>query len=490
MSEVLDRKLMLLRELAWAKKYRALDFYAPYEKQKTFHAASSQYNQVFFMAANRCGKSFCGSRELAFHLTGRYPDWWTGRRFTRPITAWAANESAQMTRDVVQENLLGRWQNIEARGSGAIPFECIDFKNDVTMSRFTTDAVDSVLVSHETDGRKDGKSTLAFKAYTQERETWQGKAIDVIWLDEEPGKDDLYQEALTRLTPVRRGEKRGLMIVTATPLLAASPMREKFINDPDAEQTIVRMTLHDAEHIDKAEIEATIAATPERLRNAKIMGVPNFGGGMVFSSTEKSLKIEPFDIPSHWSLLWGIDFGQFHPFAAVLLAWDKDADVIYVTRCIRMKDATPREHADAMKPFGADIPVAWPQDGTTRKDFGGDLTQTAKIYKAHGLRMQEKHAQFANGSNATYAGITEMDERMRSDRFKVFSICQNWFEEYRAYHYDDEGHLVKVRDDLLSATRVGVMAKRGARIRERFAQQLSGGKPKMVRGINPDAWGA
>lgn len=456
----LERKAKLLRELAWAKKFRALDFYKPYGQQLKFHEASAEFNQVFFMAANRCGKSFCGSREVAYHLTGRYPEWWKGRRFTRPITVWAANESAEVTRNIVQTNLLGRWQDSSAQGTGAIPQECVDWKNDVTMSRFTTGAVNSMLVSHETNGRKDGKSTLTFKAYSQERETWQGEAIDLIWLDEEPEKDDLYQEALTRLTPVRRGEKRGLMIITATPLLAMTNWREKFLHDPDAEQTVIRMTLYDAEHIDKSEIEATIAATPEHLRNAKIMGVPNFGGGMVFQFPEKQLKVEPFEIPAHWYLLWGIDFGIFHPFAAVLIAWDKDADVIYVTRTIRMKDALPIQHAAAMKPFGTDIAVAWPQDGAIRKEFGGELTPTSKIYKAHGLRMQAEHAQFSNGSIQTEAGLMEMRERMASDRFKVFANLSDWFEEYRGYHYDKENKLVKVRDDLMSASRIAVMAKR------------------------------
>ena len=488
--DALERKVALLKELAWAKKYRALDFYEPYEKQKAFHNASANYNQIFFMAANRVGKSFCGAMEVAFHVTGRYPEWWTGRRFTRPVTVWVSTDSAQRLREVVQAKLFGNWQDVSARGSGSIPFECVDWKNDVTMSRFVTEQIDKILVQHETNGHKDGKSSIALKAYTQGREAWQGEAVDIIWMDEEPADASLYSEALTRLIPVRKGEKRGIMIVTATPLLAASSIRDKFINDPDAEQTIVRMTLYDAEHIDKAEIDAAVAATPEHLRNARIMGVPNFGGGMVFSSPERQLRVEDFDVPAHWYLLWGIDFGIRHPFAAVLIAWDKDADVLYVTRCIRMKDALPREHADAMKPFGADVPVAWPQDGTQRKDFGDKLTQTAKIYKAHGLKMQEKHAQFPDGSNETHAGLLEMEERMKSDRFKVFASCQNWFEEYRTYHRDEEGHLVKVRDDLMSATRVAVMAKRGARIRERFAQQMRSGGPKLCRGANPDAWGA
>ena len=47
------------------------------------------------MAGNQVGKTTCGAAELAIYLTGRYPDWWDGRRFDRPIVAWAAGVSAE-----------------------------------------------------------------------------------------------------------------------------------------------------------------------------------------------------------------------------------------------------------------------------------------------------------------------------------------------------------------------------------------------------------
>ena len=50
-----------------------------------------------------------------------------------------------------------------------------------------------------------------------------------------------------------------------------------------------------------------------------------------------------------------MDFGWDHPFAAVELAWDRDADVIYVTKAYRQKEATPVIHAAALKPWG-DLP--------------------------------------------------------------------------------------------------------------------------------------
>lgn len=61
-------------------------------------------SQRLLMAGNRIGKSFCGATELAFHLTGKYPDWWEGKKFDRPIRAWAGGSSNETTRDICQKN--------------------------------------------------------------------------------------------------------------------------------------------------------------------------------------------------------------------------------------------------------------------------------------------------------------------------------------------------------------------------------------------------
>jgi hypothetical protein len=186
-----------------------------------------------------------------------------------------------------------------------------------------------------------------------------------------------------------------------------------------------------------------------------------------------------------------------HPFAAALLTWDRETDCVYVVHCIRMKDALPLQHAYAMcavlKGFGKHVPVAWPQDATQRREFDGRLEPLAKIYKAHGLRMLDTHAKFPDGSNSTELGILTMQERMVTNRFKVFSTLKEWFGEYREYHRKD-GQLVKIGDDILSATRVAIMQLRSGKPvlfdpshpgGGRDGRGGSRGGPQMVRG---DGW--
>jgi phage terminase large subunit-like protein len=464
----------ILKGLIDRRKTNALDFYVPYPKQQEFHDMGMTHSERLLRAGNQLGKTEAGAFEMAMHLTGRYPDWWLGHRFKGPIKAWAAGITGLQTRDVVQKKLLGE---MNALGTGSIPKDCLD-RNKMTLARGISDLFDTIPVKHVS-----GESILRLKTYEQGREKFQGDAIDLVWFDEEPPLD-VYIEALARLTTTD-----GLSYITFTPLKGETDVILRFMSEDTKKERPqcgeVQMRMRDALHMTPERIKVALSKYPEWQHEARINGEPMQGSGRVFSFPESDISIPPFPIPAYWSLIWGVDFGVGHPFAAVLLAWDKDADVLYVTHCVRMKDKLPIDHVAAMKPYGLDIPVAWPQDGTQRKEFEGQLVPFAKIYKHHGLRMQDHHATFADGSNSTEVGIQEMQERMRTGKFKVFNTQVEWFDEYRSYHRNEEGLLVKVRDDIMSATRVGLMAKRGARIRERFVQQMNGGGAKMVKG---DGW--
>ena len=49
---------------------------------------------------------------------------------------------------------------------------------------------------------------------------------------------------------------------------------------------------------------------------------------------------------------------------------------------------------------------------------------------------------------------------MSAGRFKVFSSCETWFQEYRLYHRDEAGRTVKRNDHLMDATRDAVRSGR------------------------------
>ena len=99
-----------------------LAHYLPYPKQVAFHAAGARCRERLLIAANQSGKSLAGAMECAMHATGRYPDWWKGRRFDKPTIGWGAGTTNETTRDTVQRILVGRPGQ---PGTAAIPKDAI-----------------------------------------------------------------------------------------------------------------------------------------------------------------------------------------------------------------------------------------------------------------------------------------------------------------------------------------------------------------------------
>ena len=222
---------------------------------------------------------------------------------------------------------------------------------------------------------------------------------------------------------------------------------------------VVQMTIDDAEHYTPEQRAAIIASYPPHEREARIKGIPSMGSGRVFPVEEESITCEPFPIPGHWAQINGLDFGWDHPFAAINLAHDRDADVIYVCKEFAQRETTPIFHAASIKPWGAWIPCAWPHDGLQHAKGSGD--ELAANYKGQGLNMLPERATFTDGGNGVEAGVLEMLDRMLTGRFKVFTTCGGYLQEVRLYHRVD-GVIVKERDDRISASRYALMMRRFA----------------------------
>lgn len=180
-----------------------------------FFKAGAEHRERASISANKVGKTLgIGGYETALHLTGRYPEWWQGHRFNRPIEAWVSGDTLTTTRDIVQEVLLG---GIGEWGTGLIPKECLE--GEPVMRPGVPGGVDYIKIKHGSGGL----STCGMKAYDQGRKTFQGTNKDLIWFDEEP-EEDVYEEAMMRLAVTR-----GIMLCTFTPLLGLSNVALKFL---------------------------------------------------------------------------------------------------------------------------------------------------------------------------------------------------------------------------------------------------------------------
>lgn len=438
--------IQLLEEKERRQRENMLANYQPYPKQKEFHEAGAKYTERCLMAGNQLGKTLSGAMEAAIHATGKYPDWWTGKRFKRANIGWVGGITGEVIRDTTQRLLLGRIES-DQTGQGTIP------KGDIVgiqRAMGTPNLMDHIKVKH-VDG---GTSIIFFKSYANGRQKFQGETIDWIWFDEEPPQD-IYNEGLTRTNA-----KGQFGILTYTPLLGMSSITHSFIQEPSENQILINMTIDDVGHYSEQEKKIILASYPEHEREARAKGIPIMGSGRIFTIAEEKIKEEPLEeIPRHWAQINGLDFGWDHPQACVNLAWDRDADVIHVTKEFRESKCTPIMAAATIKKWGSWIPVSWPHDGYQHDKGSGK--ELASQYRESGLNMLHEHATHEKGGNGVEAGIMEMLDRMESGRFKVASNLTAWFEEFRMYHRKD-GKIIKERDDLMAATRYAVMMLRMA----------------------------
>lgn len=185
-----------------------------YPKHLEFFRAGAKHRERLAIAGNRTGKSEgMGGYETVLHLTGQYPKWWEGRRFTRPVVAWAAGETTRDVRDSLQKKLLGPWHKI---GTGLIPADAL---GKVTPRPGVSESADTIYVKH-TSG---GYSALTLKTYEQGRPSFQAAEVDVIWLDEEC-PEDIYSECL-----IRTMTTQGIVMLTFTPLQGLTPLVLQFL---------------------------------------------------------------------------------------------------------------------------------------------------------------------------------------------------------------------------------------------------------------------
>jgi phage terminase large subunit-like protein len=445
-----DEKLEIIelaQELTRRRARNRLKDYLPYGKQKEFHDMGAVKRERMLAAGNQLGKTYSAASEVAIHLTGRYPDG-LGRLQVQPgesLARWLGVGRAHPPR--CSAPAPGKRPE-DGAGHGQIPADSIIA---ITWSRHVNELVDTVKVRHA----GGGVSTISLKSYDQGRGKWQADTVDGVWFDEEP-PEDIYFEGITRTNVTF-----GPVLVTCTLLKGMTAIAARFWKQQAEFPSVglVVMTIYDVGHYSDEERAQIIASYPAHEREARTMGTPSLGSGRIFPVTEESIKVEPFAIPDHWAQIGGMDFGYDHPFGAVRLAWDRDADVIYVTATYRKREATPIIHAAALRPWGDWLPWAWPHDGLQHDKGSGE--ELADQYRKQQLNLLPERATFEDGGNGVEVGVLEMLDRMMTGRLKVFSHLADWFEEFRMYHRKD-GKIVKLMDDVLSATRYAMMMIRHA----------------------------
>lgn len=449
--EQAERLVLSLREKERRQKRRKLFTFYPdegplrralYPQHMEFFRLGAEVSTRAFMAANRVGKTEGGGYETVLHLTGRYPDWWPGRRFDRPIDAWCAGDTKETVRDIIQQKMVGPE---DAHGTGLIPGDDL---LRVIRRQNGNGALDFAEVRHVTGGI----SRLGFKSYDQGRESFQGTEKDLIWLDEETSAG-IRAECVMRLMTTN-----GLLIETFTPLRGLTPIVVKYLGDDaaipesrvgrQADRAMVMAGWDDVPHLSADQKVRMLAEAEVHLRDARSKGVPSLGSGAIYPVPEDEITVDDFAIPKHWPRAYGLDVG-WNCTAAVFGALDRDADVLYLYSLHYQGAGEPSTHVAGINGRGRRIPgVIDPASrGRSQKD-GETLLQ---LYIDLGLDI-------ITADNSRESGLYEVHQRLATGRLKVFRSLRPWFGEYRIYRRDEKGHVVKEKDHAMDATRYLVVS--------------------------------
>lgn len=412
-----------------------------YPKHIAVFEAGQKYSERCIMAANRIGKSEgIGAYEVTLHATGRYPDWWQGHKFTRPIKVWACGTTSTTARDIVQFKLIG---SPEEHGTGMIPSKHI--LKTTPRAGGVPNAVDTILVQHISGGI----SRIKIKSYAEGRKSFEGTEQDFIWLDEEC-PEDVYTECYMRTMTTG-----GRILLTFTPLAGITKTVKSFLpngqikeGEVNKNKYLFMATWDDAPHITLEKKQEYYSALPPHQKEARSKGIPALGAGSIYPLLEENVITDDFLIPNSWKHCYALDVG-WKKTACLWAATDPKTNITYLYSEYYQGQAQPFVHAVAVKARGKWIPGVIDSAAHGRSQEDGK--QLYKSYTSCGLDL-------ANANKAIETGLYNTWQMLSLGELKVFKSLRNWLGEFRTYHRDENGKIVKEDDHLMDCMRYLIMS--------------------------------
>lgn len=234
--------------------------------------------------------------------------------------------------------------------------------------------------------------------------------------------------------------------------MAIDPLR-RYKNTQEASaarpRLIVTCTWDQVPHLGAAEKVRLLTTYPEYQKDARSKGVPSLGAGSIYRVPESDIKVTPFPIPAHWPRGYGFDVG-WNRTAAAFGALDRETDTIYLYAAHYRAHAEPSVHSDAIRALAG----TWMKgriDPAARGRSQEDGQKLISIYREKGLLLGE-------ADHAVESGIQAVYERLSTGRLKIFASLSDFFMEYRLYHRDESGQIVKKHDHLLDAVRYLILS--------------------------------
>lgn len=434
-----------------------------YEWQKDFFNASLDYTVIGSICGNRVGKSEAAAAFVACAALGMWPDWYQGKRWDGPVKMYVCGSTSQQIREAMQEKLFGTQDrnNEEEIGTGFIPKDHI-----VKYGKGRDGAITSAWIKN-VSGRN---SYISFYQYSQSDQAVQGAAIDLAVIDEEPPAK-FFQQILKRIAIAPNDGKPGVVLCAFTPehteegylmrqmyklpTVQKVGMPHKHIEeynynvfaDDKLKYYCVNAGWPSVTHLDADWQQSQLYGTPTNMHDTIMWGKPLLGGGLVFPIEPEDYWYDPDEklIDENWTHLIGTDFSYGGKDAAVvvMMAWDKENDVVYLTDLWKGKPEDERDFARQIFRIDPNLPVAFPPDGGRTTGLEGVTNYAARL-EDRGVNLLPKP--FINPpdirgkrNNKIEPGLFEMRARMNKKKFLVSKACREFFDEAIEYKYGPDG---------------------------------------------------
>ena len=454
---MLDRNKLLtiaraIQSFTDHKKYNLIDSIFPadgpfarhlYHKHTAFFAAGANHRFRVLGGGNGSGKSFSGTYELTLHMTGDYPEWWTGLRFKKAIKCWVICESGSLWRDSMQQILLGSAG--EEQGTGLI-------RKDLLFGTKSMPGVPGAIGQIQTKHKSGGVSSVTVKSFEMGREQFQAATLDLLIFDEEP-PDDIYSECVMRTRGVKGMKEPGKVMMMFTPLKGLSDVVMRFlpngrfppncIHPEHPDRYAISISWDDAPHLTEEDKKTMLAEMPPNEQDARTKGIPALGSGRVYPISEGDITVKPFEIPEYFPRAYGLDFG-WNNTAALWIAQDPSTQIKYIYAEYKRGKLTDSEHVYAIRERGEWMSGAADPSGGGRRDDG---KMRIDYYRSLGLDLHPGH-------NGIIAGIGQVYTELNSGMLKVFSNLHMFLDEFRVYRYDakNPNAIARNQDDHLMDT--------------------------------------
>lgn len=216
-------------------------------------------------------------------------------------------------------------------------------------------------------------------------------------------------------------------------------VKEKVRDKMRASRAVVNVGIYEVPHVDQQTREELEAETPPYLRDARLRGIPSLGAGAIYPIPESDIKCDPFPLPDYWPRAYALDVG-WNWTAALWAAWDRETATMYLYSEYKAGEEKPPIHASAVKARGAWIPGLIDPAANGRQQ--GDGERLMAMYENEGLDLSK-------ADNSVESGLYNCWMDLSIGRIKVFSTLQAFFWEYRQYHRDEKGKIVKKNDHLM-----------------------------------------